>query len=80
MNAGLAPEIIISLFIIKVLTGCLHAWILLRISSVADTAIFHKEGLAEYHLLFTHPGEYFTNLFQSGYSTGYDGLFSSTNS
>jgi hypothetical protein len=80
MNAGIAPEIIISLFIIKVLTGCLHAWILLRVSSVPDTAIFHKEGLAEYHLLFTHPGEYFTNLFQSGYSTGYDGLFSTTNS
>ncbi|MDN3655656.1 hypothetical protein QWZ08_08470 [Ferruginibacter paludis] len=64
----------------KVVTGCVHAWILLRISSEADTAIFHKEGLLEYHLLFTHPGEYFTNMFQSGYSTGYAGMFSSTNS
>ena len=80
MNAGLSSKIIIALFVLKVLTGCVHAWILLRISSVADTAIFHKEGLIEYHLLFTQPKEYFTNLFQSNYKTGYGGLFSSTNS
>jgi hypothetical protein len=80
MDAGLSSKIIIALFLLKVLTGCVHAWILLRMSSLPDTIVFHREGIIEYHLLFNHPKEYFTNLFQSSYDTGYGGLFSSTNS
>ena len=52
----------------------------MRMSSLPDTVVFHKEGLIEYHLLFTDPKEYVKNLFHSGYDTGYAGLFSSTNS
>lgn len=80
MNAGLSSKTIVALFVLKVVTGCVHAWLLLRLSDAPDTMIFHKEGLLEYELLFSNPAEYFTNLFHSGYSTGYQGLFSSTNS
>ena len=80
LNSALSPTIIISLFVLKVITGCVHAWILMRMSSLPDTMVFHKEGLIEYNLLFNDPKTYFTNLFYSGYNTGYAGLFSSTNS
>lgn len=79
-HSALSSKIIISLFVLKVITGCVHAWILLQMSSLPDTIVFHKEGLIEYHLLFSHPREYFSNLFYSGYETGYAGLFSSANS
>lgn len=52
----------------------------MRMSSLPDTLVFHREGLIEYHLLFTNPKDYFSNLFYSGYGTGYGGLFSSANS
>jgi hypothetical protein len=42
--------------------------------------VFHKEGLIEYHLLFSNPKEYISNFFQSNYTTGYGELFSSKNS
>ena len=65
---------------LKVITGCVHAWILMRMSSLPDTIVFHREGLIEYHLLFSNPKDYFSNLFHSGYDTGYGGIFSSANS
>ena len=46
----------------------------------SDTWNYHREGLAEYHLLFTNPKEYFTNLFYTGYSYGYDGMLKVQNS
>lgn len=79
-HSALSSKIIISLFVLKVITGCVHAWILLRMSSLPDTIVFHKEGVIEYHLLFSHSRQYFSNLFHSGYNTGYAGLFSSTDS
>ena len=80
MNAGLSAKMIVGLFVLKTIAGCLTGWLLIRMSSIADTAIFHKEGLAEYQLLLADPKTYLTNLFQSGYKTGYSGLFSSNNS
>lgn len=81
-NSGLAPQIIIALFLIKVIAGCLYLWILNRIgiTSATDTLTFHSEGLIEYHLLFSDPKEYISNFFHSNYNTGYGDFFSSTNS
>ena len=79
-HSALSSKIIVSLFGLKIITGCVHAWILLQRSSLPDTIVFHKEGLIEYHLLFSHPLKYLSNLFHSGYKTGYAGLFSSTDS
>jgi hypothetical protein len=79
-NAGLSAKVIITLFVVKVITGCVHAWLLMRLSNLPDTMVFHKEGLIEYYLLFNNPKEYFSNIFRSGYDSGFAGLFSSTNS
>ena len=82
INAGLSTKIIILLFLIKVITGCLNSWILIKmgITSNGDTITFHNEGIIEYHLLFSDPKEYLGNFFHSGYKTGYGDFFSSTNS
>ena len=68
---------IIALFIIKVAAGCLNAWISLKLSIRPDILIFHTEGLYEYHLLFTDPWAYFSNIFKSGYPNGYAGILGS---
>jgi len=73
-NAGLGSKIIIGLFLCKVIAGLLAGWITANAAS-ADTWGYHVEALKEYHLLFSNPKEYFTNLFQSGYSYGYNGVF-----
>lgn len=46
----------------------------------SDTWNYHNDGLVEYHLLFTNPKEYFTNLFYTGYSYGYHGILQTQNS
>ena len=46
----------------------------------SDTWNYHNAGLIEYHLLFTNPKEYFTNLFYTGYSYGYHGILQTQNS
>jgi len=46
----------------------------------SDTWNYHNAGLVEYHLLFTNPKEYFTNLFYTGYSYGYHGILQTQNS
>ena len=80
INSGISSKVIVALFVIKVIAGCLNVWILMRTGNMPDTMVFHKEGLIEYHLLFSNPKEYFHNFFQSNYSSGYGELFSSTNS
>lgn len=80
INSGISSKVIVALFVVKVITGCLNVWILMRTSNMPDTMVFHKEGLIEYNLLFSNPKEYIHNFFQSNYSSGYGELFSSTNS
>src|SRR5207248_37361 len=76
-NAGIAGKILIAIFLLKVLAGIMNG----RISgAMDDTWIFHADGLKEYYLLFNDPKEYFSNFFRSGYSTGYAGLFKSSQS
>lgn len=53
---------------------------MLRNNPNSDTWGYHKDALVEYRLLFTHPSEYFTNLFYTGYQYGYDGILQFHNS
>jgi hypothetical protein len=82
INAGLSSKIIIALFFIKVIAGCLNSWVFSKmgVSSGSDTLTFQEQGLIEYHLLFNNPGEYISNFFKTSYKTGYGDFFSSTNS
>ena len=79
-NTGLSAKIIIGLFVLKVLTGCVYALIMMQSNGLADTIFFHNEGLKEYHLLINDPKQYVINFFHSGYQNGYDGLLSAQNS
>ncbi len=51
-----------------------------KTSYLADTWVFHRDGLIEYHLLFSNPKEYFLNFFQSNYSNKYGNFFQTSNS
>jgi hypothetical protein len=77
-NSGLSNKYIIILFLAKVFAGLAIGWISLHIYSTGnDYWDVNREGWKEYQLLWSNPHEYFTNLFKSGYSQGYGGLFDS---
>jgi hypothetical protein len=76
-NAGLGNKIIIGIFLCKIVAGLIGG----SLSQLnLDTWNYHKDALIEYHLLFSDPKEYFTNLFHTGYANGYDGLLVTQNS
>ncbi len=78
-NGGLAPSVIVFIFSIKVMAGLFTGW-MLRNNPDADTWNYHTDALEEYRLLFSHPKEYFLNLFTSGYQHGYSGIWATSNS
>lgn len=45
-----------------------------------DTALFHQEGIVEFHLLFNNTAEYFTNIFHSNHNNSYSGFLESSDS
>jgi hypothetical protein len=77
-NSGLSNKYIIILFLLKIFAGLAIGWISLHIYSTGnDYWDVNREGWKEYQLLWSDPHEYFTNLFRSGYSQGYGGVFDS---
>lgn len=66
------------------MAGIFYGWIGLYYGGLAkmqDTWSFHFSSLEEYKLLFTNPGEFFTNLFHDPYkSSGVATFFGSDNS
>lgn len=78
-KAGLPATAVILLFAMKVVAGLAMGWVF-RNDVNADTWQYHRLALDEYHLLFNNPGEYFSNLFQSGYEHKYDGVLQMKNS
>jgi len=78
-KAGLNAGMLVLLFSLKVLAGMFSGW-MLKNNPDSDTWGYHKDALVEYQLLFTHPSEYFTNLFYTGYQYGYDGILQFHNS
>ncbi len=72
-NAELGSWLTAGVFVCTVIAGMVGG----RISESnpnLDTWLYHREALTEYHLLFTDPANYFTNLFDSGYAHRYGGL------
>lgn len=56
------------------MTGIFYGWIGIYYSSLAqmwDTWGYHKNSIEEYKLLFDHPHEYLTNLFNDPYGSGF---------
>ncbi|MBL0234565.1 MAG: hypothetical protein IPQ08_12980 [Chitinophagaceae bacterium] len=76
------PQLVI-LFLLKVMAGIFYGWIGVYYGGLAqmqDTWSFHAGSIQEYHLLFTHPGEYFTNLFHNPYDKGMEKFFGANDS
>ena len=77
-NAGLHNKYILILFITKIIAGLAIGWISYNLYNTGnDYWDVNREGWKEYQLLWTNPGEYFTNIFKSQYSQGYGGMFDS---
>ncbi len=78
-NAGLGLQVIIALFICKVIAGLFSGW-LAHGQPGSDSWFYHRSGLTEYRLLLSNPKEYFANFFYTGYSYGYGGFLNVQNS
>ena len=77
-KTGISSKHILILFLLKILAGIAIGWLSLHYYGTGnDYWDVNREGWKEYQLLMSNPGEYFTNLFKSGYTHGYGGLFDS---
>ena len=82
-RTGLTNSQLIILFLLKVMAGIFYGWIGVyygQMAQMIDTWAYHVESLSEYQLLITHPVDFFTSLFKSGYEGGYTNFLVSHNS
>lgn len=79
-KSGLSNKILITLFALRILSLIVGCYVNLYVLPVSDSVVFHHMGIEQFHLLFTNPHEYFTDIFQSSYSTGYSRLLDDTHS
>ncbi len=80
VSSGLGNRTIIILFLLKILAGIANAWITLYHYQGTDSAFFHIQGIAEYHLLFTEPAKYLSNIFDHNNTTSFTSIFDTTDS
>jgi hypothetical protein len=79
-RSGIHSQVIVVLFLFKILAGFVLGWVSLHFSD-SDYWLLNNDGWAEYQLLFRDPGAYFTNLFSSAdYPKGYGGMLDSVQS
>lgn len=77
-RAGLNRQTVILLFLLKIAAGVSIGWLSVHYYSTGnDYWDVNREGWKEYRLFWTDPKEYFSNIFHSGYSNGYAGIFDS---
>jgi hypothetical protein len=82
-RTGLSQPQLIIIFLLKVMAGIFYGWIGLYYGGLAqmqDTWSFHLNSIQEYHLLFTDPKEYLSNLFHNPYENGVSNFFETTDS
>lgn len=82
-ESGISKPILVILFLLKVMAGIFYGWMGVYYAGTAqmvDTWHYHAQASIEYEILWTHPGEYFSNLFVSNYPQGYSGFFDSSDS
>ena len=81
-RSGLTNAQLVILLLLKIMAGIFYGWIGIYYGQFAymfDTWGYHHLALPEYRLLFSNPGEYFSNIFDTYYE-GYGGFFASHNS
>jgi hypothetical protein len=82
-GSGLTKAQLVILFLLKVMAGIFYGWIGVyygQIAQMIDTWAYHVESLQEYHLLQTHPLDFFTSLFHTTYQGGYTNFLTTENS
>ena len=67
-TCGIDNHILIILFLIRVIAGLANGYINLYYYGISDVIEFHRQGIAEYNLLFNNPHEFFTNIFHTNYN------------
>jgi hypothetical protein len=83
LATGLSKSQLVIIFLLKVIAGIFYGWVGLYYGDLAqmfDTWSYHHNGIVEYRLLGTNPGEYFTNLFHNPYENGLENFFGSNDS
>ena len=81
VRSGLSKPQLIIIFLLKVIAGIFYGWVGIYhggLARMVDTWIYHREALAEYHLLTIEPREYLTNLFHNPYPEGMSNFFGSS--
>jgi len=79
-ESSLPTRILIGLFLLRIIASLVGGYFNLYYSHFPDPLFFHKEGIAEYHLLFTNPKEYFINIFQDSRGNDYSRFLDTSNS
>lgn len=79
-ESGLPNKILITLFIVRILSLIVGCYVNLYILANSDSVVFHQMGVEQFHLLFQNPHEYFVDIFQSNYPTGYSRLLDDSHS
>ncbi|MEP6926654.1 MAG: hypothetical protein ABI834_03410 [Ginsengibacter sp.] len=79
-ESGLDKRALILLFLVRVIAGLVNGYINMYYYHGTDTALFHQEGIVEFHLLFNNTAEYFTNIFHSNHNNSYSGFLESSDS
>ncbi|HQU56393.1 MAG TPA: hypothetical protein PLG88_03135, partial [Chitinophagaceae bacterium] len=74
---------LIIIFLLKIIAGIFYGWIGIYYGTMAqmqDTWSYHLSSIHEYHLLFSDPQQYLSNLFYDPYHSGVDTIFASSQS
>ncbi|HEX2607582.1 MAG TPA: hypothetical protein VHK91_09395 [Flavisolibacter sp.] len=82
-GSGLNASQLIIVFLLKVMAGIFYGWIGVyygQMAQMVDTWAYHYESIKEYHLLQTHPADFFSNIFHNSYENGYSNFLISKNS
>lgn len=79
-RSGLTNQMIIGLFLIKIMAGMVLGWVSNYYSYNNDYWVLNRDGLVEYNLMLHEPHTFFTNIFHSPYDNAYGGFFNSVGS
>lgn len=72
-KSGLTNSQLIILFLLKVMAGIFYGWIGVYYGEMAqmiDTWAYHYSSLNQWHLLQSHPVDFFTEMFHNDYAGG----------
>jgi hypothetical protein len=74
-STGLLPQLLVALFIVRILVMIAGCYVNLYILPVSDTVAFHNMGTDDFNLLLRNGREYFSQIFHNPYVHGYSRLF-----